>query len=101
MSVPSHKGFFATIGQLHHSSCAANKAPQDEKHFPASLNLLPIKMPLVMGILVRQANGQLVAWHNHLICKAHIQLWTIAYPSQQGRVGVRGTMDRVFTEYSY
>ena len=57
-------------------------------------------MPFVMRILVMHTNGQLVAWHNHIICKVHIQLWTIAYPSQQGRVGVRGTMDRVFTEYS-
>ena len=43
-------------------------------------------MPFVMRILVMHTNGQLVTWHDHLTCKVHIQLWTIAYPSQQGKV---------------
>ena len=88
MSVPSHKGFFTTIGQFHHISCAANKAQQDshlDYNFLASLNLFTIKMPFVMRILVMHTNGQLVAWHDHLTCKLHIQLWTIAYPSQKGK----------------
>ena len=85
MSVPSHKGFFITMGQFHHNSCAAYKVPQDshlDDNFPASLNLFTIKMPFVMRILVMHANGHLVTWHNHLISKVHNQLWNITYPSQ-------------------
>ena len=62
VSVPSHKGFITTIGQFHHSSCSAYKAPQDshlDDNILASLNSLTIKMPFVMRILVVHANG---AW---------------------------------------
>ena len=100
MSVPSHKGFFITMGQFHHNSYAAYKVPQDshlDDNFPASLNLFTIKMPFVMRILVMHTNGRLAAWHDHLISKVHIQLWTIAYPSQQERVVYMAQRDRVFT----
>ena len=57
-----------------------------------------IKMPFVMRIsLSLYTNGQLVVWHDHLISKVYIQLWTIAYPSQQGRVVYMAQRDRVLT----
>ena len=80
---------------------AAYKVPQDkhlDDNFPGSLNLFTIKMPFVMRILVMHTNGRLTAWHSHLISKVHIQLWTIAYPSQQGGVVYMAQRDRVFTE---
>ena len=42
-------------------------------------------------------NGRLAAWHDHLISKVHIQLWTIAYPSQEERVVYMAQRDRVLT----
>ena len=57
-----------------------------------------IRMPYVMRIsLSLYINGHLVAWHDHLISKVNFQLWTIAYPSQQGRVGYVEQRDRVLT----
>ena len=38
-------------------------------------------------IFGKYINGQLVAWHDHLISKVNFQLWTIAYPSQCVELG--------------